>query len=135
MSMSDYLENKIIDHILRNQAFTPPATVYLALFTGSTGLEANNPTAEVSGGAYVRQALALAAASGGSSSNSALITFPTATVAWGTVSHWAIVDHDTNVTWGTNVNVLYWGALSVSRTVAADDVVKVGAGNLVVTND
>lgn len=46
-NLSDYMENKIIDHMLRNQAYTPPATVYVALFTAVTGLEANNPTSEV----------------------------------------------------------------------------------------
>ena len=30
---SDFMENKIIDHMLRNQAYTPPATVYVALYT------------------------------------------------------------------------------------------------------
>lgn len=53
--LSDFFENKIGDHMLRNQAYTPPATVYVALFTAATGLEANNPTAEVAGGSYARQ--------------------------------------------------------------------------------
>jgi hypothetical protein len=133
-ALSDYIENAIINHILRNQAFTPPTTVYLALFTVVTGLEADlGVTGEVSGGSYARQTCALNAASGGSSANTSEVTFPTATVAWGTVTHWALVDHVSNTNWGTNVNVLMWGALDVSKVVGVGDVAKVSAGALVVT--
>ncbi len=133
-ALSDYLENNIIDHLLRNQAFTPPATVYLALFTANTGLEADSGvTGEVSGGAYARQTCALDAASSGATANTSEITFPTATLAWGTITHWALVDHVTNVTWGTNVHVLMWGALDVQKVIGAGDVAKVSAGALVAT--
>lgn len=35
---SDYLENKIIDWLLRAQAFTPPATTYAAIFLATAGI-------------------------------------------------------------------------------------------------
>jgi hypothetical protein len=132
---SNYLENIIIDHLLRNQAFTPPTAIYVALFTADTGLEANNPTAEVSGGAYARQQITLTAASGGASDNNADITFPEATASWGTVTHLAIVDHATNATWGTNVNVLMWGPLTASKTVSSGDTFKLPLGDVDVSND
>ena len=50
---SNFMENKIIDHMLRNQAYTPPATVYVALYT-SDPTDADTGT-EVSGGSYARQ--------------------------------------------------------------------------------
>jgi hypothetical protein len=31
--MSDYLENKLIDHLFRATAYTAPATLYVALLT------------------------------------------------------------------------------------------------------
>jgi hypothetical protein len=128
---SDYLENQIINHILRNQAFTPPTTVYVALFTAVTGLEADaGVTGEVSGGAYARQVLALDAASGGVTANTSDITFPTATADWGLVTHVAIVDHLSNTTWGTNVHVLMWSALNVDKNVQNGDTFKISAGNL-----
>lgn len=131
---SDYYEDKIIDHMLRGQAFSVPTTVYVALFTAVTGLESNAPSAEVSGNAYARQAVTLSAGSGGASSNTGDITFPTATPAgWGTVSHVAIVDHLSNVTWGTNVNVLMWSQLDVSKLVDALDTFKINTGDLDVT--
>lgn len=135
-AFSDYAENKIIDHILRNQAFTPPTTIYLALFTATTGLESNAPTAEVptaGGTLYARQTCALDAASGGASANTSDITFPTAGADWGTITHWALVDHATNVTWGTNVNVLMHGAVTVSKAVNTGDTAKVTAGELDIT--
>lgn len=136
--MSDfsvYLENWIIDHFLRNQAFTPPTTIYLALFTAATGLEANNPTAEVSGGDYARRAVALSAASGGASSNPAEVTFPVATAPWGTVTHFALVDHLTNTTWGTNVNVLMWSPLDAPKPIETGNTPRFKAGELDVTVD
>jgi len=127
---SDYYENKIIDKMLRNQAFTPPTNLYLALFTADTGLEANNPTAEVSGGAYARKIFTLTAASGGLSANVADITFDEATADWGTITHVAIVDHLSNSNWGTDVNVLMWGPLDASKVVNNGDTFKVPLGDL-----
>lgn len=133
-AFSDYYENQIINHMLRNQAFTPPTTVYIALFTSTTGLEANSGvTGEVSGGNYARQAVTLTAASGGASENNADVTFPTASASWGTVTALAIVDHPTNTTWGTNVNVLMYGTLTASKAVGNGDTFKVLSGDLDVT--
>lgn len=129
-AFSDYYENKIIDHMLRGQAFTPPATVYVALFTANTGLESNSPSAEVSGGSYARQTLTLSAAAAGATSNSGDLTFPTASANWGTVTSVAIVDHATNTTWGTNVNVLMYADLTASKVINSGDVFRILTGDL-----
>ena len=131
---SDYYESKIIDHMLRGIAFTPPATIYVALFTAETGLEANNPTGEVSGNAYVRQVITLDPAVGGASDNNGDITFPVATPgAWGLITHVALVDHQTNITWGTNVNVLMWSLLDLQKQIDANDQFKFADGAVDVT--
>lgn len=133
---SGYYQDMIINHMLRNQAFTVPTTVYLALFTAVTGLEADSPSAEVSGNAYARQAVTLSAASAGAgtSSNTGNITFPAATPgAWGLVSHVALVDHATNVTWGTNVHVLMYTQLDASKQIDASDVFQINTGDLDIT--
>ena len=119
---TDYLENKIIDHMLRNQAYTPPSTVYLALFTTATS-DAGGGT-EVSGGSYARQAVTLSAASGGASSNSADITFPQATADWGTITHVALMDAL------TSGNMLMHTPLDASKTVNNGDTFKITAGDL-----
>jgi hypothetical protein len=124
---SDYLEDKIIDHILRAQAFTPPATIYVGLFTAAPS-DAGGGT-EVSGGSYARQSVALSAASGGASSNSADITFPQATADWGTIGWLALFDA---VSAG---NMLMWSALDASKVINNGDTFKINAGDLDVTVD
>lgn len=127
-ALSSYLANQVIDHMLRNQAFTPPATVYLALFIGATGLSTDAPTLEVTGAGYARQEITLSEASGGTSSNSAVINFPIAEADWGEITHVAIVDHETNDTWGTNVHVLTWAAVTDPQTVNTGMLLQVDAG-------
>ena len=124
---TDYLENKIIDHMLRNQAYTPPSTVYVALFTSAT--DDTSGGTEVSGGSYARQAVTLGAASGGASSNTADITFPQATAAWGTITHVALMDAE------TGGNMLMHSPLDESKTVNNGDTFKINAGDLDVTVD
>jgi hypothetical protein len=123
--LTDFMENKIIDHMLRNQSYTPPATVYVALFTTATADDGTGT--EVSGGAYARQAVTLAAASGGASENSADITFPTATANWGTVTHLALFDAL------TGGNMLMHSPLDESKTINNGDTFKINAGALDVT--
>ena len=131
--LSNYYLNMVIDHMLRGAEFTPPATVYVALFSADTGLQTNNPTAELSGGGYTRETLALDAASGGESANTSLIEFPEATGDWLEVTHAAMVDHETNDTWGTNVNVLMWKILTVAKTALTGDNLKINAGDFAIT--
>jgi len=124
---TDYMENKIIDHMLRNQSYTPPSTIYLALFTSATN-DAGGGT-EVSGGSYARQAVTLAAASGGATSNSSDITFPQATANWGTITHCALFDAS------TGGNMLMHTALDESKTVNNGDTLKFNAGDLDISVD
>lgn len=124
---SDYLENKVLDHVLTSTSYTAPSTRYLGLFTASTGLEANTPSAEVSGGSYARKAVTFAAASGGSSATNATVTFDTATASWGTITHVAIMDA------ATSGNVLFWGAVTTSKTIDTGDTFQVTSGNLTVS--
>jgi len=126
-SFSDYMENKVIDHMLRNQAFTPPSTLYVALYTVSPS-DSGGGT-EVSGGSYARQTVTLSAASGGSTSNSADVTFPTATADWGTIVAVGILDSS------SGGNLLAWGGLSTSKTVNNGDQFKIPAGNLTISVD
>jgi len=138
-AFSDYLENEILDHILNNgrsQTYTPAATLYIALFTSSGGLEndTSGEQTEVSGGSYARQSLDgssnyFTVASSGASSNYADIEFPVATGDWGTISHVAIMD---GLTGG---HVLFWGALTTSKLIETGDQFKFVAGNLDISLD
>lgn len=122
---SDYLENALINAVLRNTAYTSPTTVYAALFTTAT-TDAGGGT-EVSGGSYARTAVTFGAPTDGSTSNTADVTFPTATGAWGTVTHVAIYDA------ATAGNMLFHGALTASKTVNSGDTFKFATGDLTIT--
>jgi hypothetical protein len=133
---SNYLENKVLDHVLRNSAYTQPAALYVALFNNTstnaaTNLEAGTLTDEVttSGSAYSRKAITFAAASSGTATSNSTVTFDAATGSWGTVTHVAIMD---GATAGAG-NVLFYGALTVSKTVATGDTFQISSGNMTVT--
>ena len=124
-AMSDYLENAIINATLRGQVWTPPATVYLALYT-SDPTDAKTGT-EVSGGAYARQTIAFNTPMNGASSSSVDVLFPIAIASWGTVTHIGLFDA---VSAG---NLLYHGALTNPKTIAIDDQLKIAAGDITVS--
>jgi hypothetical protein len=124
---SDYLENKLLDHTLRNTAFSQPSGLHVGLFTANTGLETNSPSAEVSGGSYARKTIAFSAASGGSASNSATVTFDAATANWGTITHVAVLDAS------TSGNVLFHGAVTSAKTIETGDTFQISSGNLTIT--
>jgi len=125
--ISNYLENVIINHFLRNTPTSSPSAVYLALYT-SDPTDADTGT-EVSGGSYARQAITFSAPSNGSTSNSSTITFPTATGNWGTITHIGIRDAS------SGGNLLFYGPLATSKTITTGDQFIVNSGNLTVTID
>lgn len=128
-AMSDYLENKLIDHVFRGLSFTAPAALYVALFTAAPN-DTGGGT-EVTGGSYARINLAPSfsnwagtggevtntpsAGTSGTAKNNATITFAAPTANWGTITHIAIFDA---VSGG---NMLWWGALTNSKTVNNGD--------------
>lgn len=124
-AMSNYLENALINAVLRNTSYTSPSVVYVGLYT-SDPTDANTGT-EVSGGSYARKAVTFGAPSNGASSNSALIEFNQATANWGTVTHMGILDAS------TSGNLLFHGALTSSKTIENGDVFKFDASSLSVT--
>ncbi len=129
MSKTDFLENKLIDHQLGKTAYPMP-TVHVGLLTAAPS-DAGGGT-EVTGGAYSRKATAgadWAAAASGSASNANVLTFATATAAWGTVTHFAIYDA------ATAGNMLRWAVLTTSKTIASGDTASFAAGSLTVTED
>ena len=124
-AISNYLENALINGTLRASSYTAPTTVYVALFT-SDPTDAGSGT-ECSGSAYVRQSASFAAPSNGASTTSADIQFPQAGGSWGTITHFGIFDAS------SSGNLLYHGALTVSKTIDTGDVFKIAAGSLTVT--
>lgn len=124
-ALSNYLENALINAVLRNTSYTSPAQVYLALHTADP-TEAGTGT-EVSGGSYARQAITFGEPTDGSSSNTAAINFPVATADWGTITHFSIRDA------ATGGNSLFYGAWQTPKTIETSDQFVVAIGNLTVT--
>ena len=122
---SNYLENALINAVLRNTSYTSPTTVYVALFT-SDPTDAGSGT-EVSGGSYARTSVTFGSPSNGVTTNSADVTFPTATASWGTVGYIGIYDAS------TSGNLLFHTPLDVSKTIDSGDIFKIPSGNLSVT--
>jgi hypothetical protein len=130
-SFTDYLENKLLDHVWGNTAYTAPATLYISLSTTTIADDGTNQT-EPSGGAYARVAVTNNTtnwpnASGGAKANGAAITFPTATASWGTVIDFAIMDA------ATVGNMLGYGTLTTSKTIDSGDTASFAIGDLDIT--
>jgi hypothetical protein len=130
---SNYLENKVLDHTLRNAAFTQPSGLYIGLFKNNAldNLEAGTLTDEVStsGTAYARKAVTFGNAALGSASNSATVTFDAATAEWGTITAIAILDGDTE---GSD-NVLFYGNLTTAKLIENGDTIQFVSNNVTVT--
>lgn len=112
---SDYLENKLLDHVFSATSFTPPATLYVALFT-ATPSDSGGGT-EVTGGSYARVSVTnnltnFPAASGGAKSNGTAISFVPATADWGNCVAFGIFDAS------SGGNLITWAWLTDNPEIA-----------------
>lgn len=122
---SNYLENKLTDHFLGTTTYTKPTNVYLALFLSNPADDATGT--EVTGGGYTRQVITFNASSGGAATNSGTVTFTASGSSFGTVTHWAIYDAS------TSGNLLCYGSLDSSRTIASGESLGFPASSITVT--
>lgn len=127
-AMTDYLENKLADHLFRTTTFTQPTTIAIALYTAAPG-ETGGGT-EVTGGSYARvsnnpananwngthgNTTGASSGTGGQVSNAGALTFPAPSANWGSVTHFAILDAT------SGGNMLIYGALTTAKTVNNGD--------------
>lgn len=129
-ALSNYMEEKIVEHFFRNNAVASPTTVYLALFE-SDPAEDNTGT-ETSYTGYSRQACNWTAMdANGQTRNEATVSFPANGNASAAVSitHAAIYDA------ATNGNLLLKGPLATSKILEVGDVLAFAANALTVTLD
>lgn len=127
-SISNYLENQWLNHVLKGTAFTQPSNIYLALSTADP-LDDASGFAEPTGNNYGRVLIntSFAAAANRAVTTDADITYNQASGSWGTITHWAIYD---NTSGG---NMLAHGQFSVSKVVGTGVTPKVTSGNLTIT--
>ena len=110
MSISNYAELKLLEHVTGKTSFTMPSDVYLKLHTGDPGEDCtDNPATETT-----RKITAWAAAASGAIATSATVEWTTV-AATETYSHWSMWDAS------TAGNPLWSGALSASAAVTYGD--------------
>jgi hypothetical protein len=124
-ALSDHAEDLLLDWLMTGGAATRPTNRYLALFTAAPN-DAGGGT-EVSTGGYGRQTIAFTAASGGTTSNSADVSFTASGANYGTVTHIGIFDAS------SGGNLLWHGAMSASKTVEDGDTITFATGNVDLT--
>jgi hypothetical protein len=110
MSISNYAENKILDHVTGEAAWTMPTTVYVKLHTGDPGEAATNNAATET----TRKAASWSAAASGSIATDAILEWTNVSTTE-TYTHWSLWDAS------TSGNALWSGALSASAAVTAGD--------------
>lgn len=131
---SDYLEQQIFNHLLRNDTFAKPTNVAIGLTinvdqTDSTYLEVGN------GNGYARipgvsgDSKWNAHGTGGPGDNAVEFSFDQATGDWGMVSGVIITDSPTY----SGGNLLLQGQLTTPRDVRSGDTFKFNAGDLDLT--
>lgn len=124
------LANQLLNAVLRNVAYTSPASVFAGLFTTAPTPTTTGTEVVTSGGTlYNRVAVTFGAAAAGVCQNSGAVTFPVAGAPWGTVVAVAICDSGTP----GGGNELYFGNLTVSKAVGTGDQVSFAIGALSVT--
>ena len=126
MSISAFLEKELLDHVLRNETYSPPATVYMSLHTGDPGGTGAN---EVAGGSYARQASTWNVASGVPAVSTLAANVDFAGMPAATVTHIGLWDAV------SSGNALWDGAASASKTYGAGDTARVSQTTTTVTLD
>ena len=116
-AFSNYIEDKIVEHFLRNNPTTPPVTVYVGLFETDPGeATAGTETAYIN---YARQTATWTALdANGQTKNAATLTFPANgnAAASVTITHLCLFDA------ATAGNRLFYAALSAPKTLSPGDV-------------
>jgi hypothetical protein len=112
VSISNYAELKILDHVTGRAAFTIPTNTYVKLHTGDPGEDCTGSPA----GETTRKVATWAAAGSGSIAISATLSWTNVSTAE-TYSHWSLWD----TVGPAGGNPLWSGALSSNATVAIGD--------------
>ena len=129
---SNFLKNRIFNHIYRAVPSGIESTIYHGLMSGgSTDAVAGT---ELSAGGYVRQPLAnnsanFAAASGGIKRTAATIQYPRATAAQGTAAQWGFWNM------ASGGQFMAYGPLDPAHAIAVDGQLTIAPGDVEISLD
>ncbi len=134
-AISNYLAEALLDHVLGLTSYTPPSTIYAALFTTSPDFDSGSGGTEVSGGSYARVAITnnttnfpnSTGTSTGVKTTGATITFATPSAGWGTVVSVGFYDA------ASGGNLLAGGTLTTSRSISSGNSVSFASGSITLT--
>ena len=131
-AFSDYFEQKIVQWLSGTQLPTPGAATFLQLYSQDP-TEAGSPTGALfstrysiaSGGtSWTTASGGAGSASGATLSNASAFTITSSATATASATHFALFDAS------ATGNLLFYGQLSTSKTIAIGDEVKFNIGNL-----
>lgn len=128
-SFSDFLEKELLDHVWGNEAYAPPASFFISLFTVAPTDAGGGTEVSTGGTGYTRaastnDATEWPAATGDTPTikqNANTIQFPTATASWGTVVAFAF---NSLITAG---DFIAWADLSTSKLIDVGDTAEFAA--------
>jgi hypothetical protein len=123
--LTNYLEKKILDHVLKTTSYAPPATVYLALFSATPGPTGGGT--EVAYTNYARQPIYFGFASSRSIAQNAQVNFPQCGTTGDTAAYWGLYDAL------TSGNLLAYGALAASKSIVSGNTPTVASGQVTVS--
>lgn len=110
MSIANYAELKILDHLTGTTSWTAPSSVYIKLHTGDPGEDCTSNAATED----TREVVTFSAAASGEIASAATVEWTNVSTTE-TYSHWSLWDA------ATGGNALWYGALSSSAAVTAGD--------------
>ena len=134
-AMSNYMENKLINHIFRDTAWSAESGLYVGLvgLYDAAELEAGTITKEISGNAYARVSVKgnanwSAGSTNGLTDNESAIEFTTSSGGdWGHISGIFLSNAS------TSGDVILYGALTAVKFVEDGDQFVIAAGDLDIT--
>lgn len=124
--LTDSVRLDAVEHAFKVITWTAPAAAYVALSTTEPTSAGANVTEPVGNG-YTRKLHSSWVVSGSNVINNGAITFPTATGAWGTLTHYAIYSASVGGT------CFAYGALTTSKSPTAMDTVRFAHGEITVS--
>jgi hypothetical protein len=134
--LTNYLEDKIWNHVFGSTTYTKPTNWYVGLLTATPSDSAGGT--EVSGGSYARQICAFTVTGTGTAlaTNTSAITFPTATADWGIVGWVGIYDavSSGNLVAYQNLQKSDFST-TTTKTVNDGDIFKFNASTIKITLD
>ena len=134
--LTNYLEDKIWNHVFGSTTYTKPTNWYVGLLTATPSDSASGT--EVSGGSYARQVCAFTITGTGTAEakNTSAITFPTATADWGIIGWVGIYDSLTGVNLVAYQNLQKSDfSTSTTKTVNDGDIFKFNASTIKIQLD